>query len=467
MLSRLTSDLAACAGPQYRAAADRDSDDNTNSRGQDRVRSFIATDAALAERGSAGSLVGGEAVAARDAGGLRALRFPQAASWRIAAALILSRLLVLAAALAGSSLPRASGWVLYDPQRTSAGFGHIGNLLGAAIYRWDSVHYLAIAQHGYGSAQQTAFFPLYPLLMRAGGWLVGSDVVSGLLISLIAFGTALVLLHRLTELELGSRAASATVVLLCFAPLSLFFSAVYTESLFLALAVGAVYAARHDRFALAATLAALASITRVYGILLVAPLALLHLRRSGRLNFRLAWLGLPPAALGGFLLFLHARGYGWLAPMTAQTSGVHAHSLAGPLATLIAAVRSGADGLHLTLTGTRPITLSLGSPWSLPFQNLVLLVVLAIAVGALVACWRRLPRAYSAYAILALALTISSPVQGEPLKSLDRYTLTIFPLWMAAGAWAAERRLTRPIAAVGAGLLTFYTVAFAAWSFVA
>ena len=73
----------------------------------------------------------------------------------------------------------------------------------------------------------------------------------------------------------------------------------------------------------------------------------------------------------------------------------------------------------------------------------MLLAVLVIAVLALVVAFRRLPLAYGAYAGAALLVCIWSPVAGQPLKSLDRYTLTIFPLWMAAGAWMSERRPVR------------------------
>ncbi len=94
------------------------------------------------------------------------------------------------------------------------------------------------------------------------------------------------LLHRLTREELGPRAADATVLLLSFAPLSPFFTAVYTESLFLALSVGAFYLARRQRFVLASVVATAATLTRVPGILLVAPLGIMYVRSRG---YRFAW----------------------------------------------------------------------------------------------------------------------------------------------------------------------------------
>lgn len=175
-----------------------------------------------------------------------------------------SRLLGFAAGAAGARTAWVTGWSAFDPQRITAGLGPVGNLLAGASVRWDALHYLWIAQSGYRHAGDTVFFPLYPLLVHAAAWLTGSDVRAGIIVSLGALAVALTLLHRLTTLELGRRAADATVLLIAFAPLSFFFSALYTESLFLALSVGAVYAARRDRWAVACLLAALAAVTRAW-----------------------------------------------------------------------------------------------------------------------------------------------------------------------------------------------------------
>jgi hypothetical protein len=110
---------------------------------------------------------------------------------------------------------------------------------------------------------------------------------------------------------------------------------------------------------------------------------------------------------------------------------------------------------------------SIGGPFMPGAESILLLLVLAIALGALVAAFRRLPVAYGAYALAVLVVCTWSPVAGQPLKSVDRYTLTIFPLWMVAGAWVSERRLTRAVVVVSAGLLAFWTFQFATWAWVA
>jgi Gpi18-like mannosyltransferase len=59
---------------------------------------------------------------------------------------------------------------------------------------------------------------------------VGSPVLAGVLISLVAFTTGLALVHRIATEEISARVANTTVLLLAFAPFSFVFSAVYTES---------------------------------------------------------------------------------------------------------------------------------------------------------------------------------------------------------------------------------------------
>ena len=79
--------------------------------------------------------------------------------------------------------------------------------------------------------------------------MIGSDLIAGVLVSLVAFWVALILLHRLVSLELDRTLARVTVMLVAFCPMAYFFSAVYSESLFLALSVGCILQARMGRWA--------------------------------------------------------------------------------------------------------------------------------------------------------------------------------------------------------------------------
>jgi hypothetical protein len=294
-----------------------------------------------------------------------------------------------------------------------------------------------------------------------------------LLISFAATCVGLAIVHRLAELELGRLPARATVNLIAFGPLALFLSAVYTESLFLALSAGTFYAARRGRWALAGVLGGLAAMTRVTGVLLLIPVLLIFFYgpRSdaapasplGRWTPRykpaaaVLWTALIPAGVALFSAFLVVRGFGPAAMVNSQEQ-YFSHHLVGPLAGawdgLVAAWRE----IKLEISGVSPDTNS--------SQALLQFGALVLAVVSLAGVIRRLPIAYGAYAALGLLVPLSSPTIGDPLRGLDRYTSVLFPLYMWAGAWAVERRAMRPLLVISCGLLAFFSAEFATWHWV-
>jgi hypothetical protein len=382
-------------------------------------------------------------------------------------AVLLSRVLVLAAGSVGAlAAQRVPGWQNFDAGRLSSSLGAVGNVLGAAVVRWDAVAYLSIAAHGYANAASTVRFPLYPLLIRALGPWFGSPVLAAVVISLGAFAIGLTLIHRLAREQLGLRVANLTVLLLAFAPWSFVFSAGYTTSLLLMCSAAAFYLARRGQFVFACVAAAAAAVTHIQGVVLVAPLAIIYWKDRGRtFDPRRLWspqllaLLLPPLALGGFFLYLHTRGYGWLAPITNQDMTTTGRTLIGPPATLFYAIKDTIVGLHDQLAGNAPPTggLPLGT------QNCVYLLVFAIAVAALVNTWRRLPKEYAVYGLLVMLICTSSAVTLEPLKGFDRYMLPVFPLWIGAATWISERRVQAAAMLLSSAALIVYTVQFTRW----
>ena len=73
-------------------------------------------------------------------------------------------------------------------------------------------------------------------------------------------------------------------------------------------------------------------------------------------------------------------------------------------------------------------------------HNVMLLAFLLLALPALVGVWRRLGAAYGVYLLAALALPLSTPVTSQPLMSLPRFLVVLFPLSIWAAAWLAPRR---------------------------
>ena len=401
------------------------------------------------------------------------VRLTDRVSWRAAwGALWTSRLAVWAAGLLGLLwLGRAPGVQQYDASGLTTPFSSFGDLLVAPAARWDSVWYLTIAEHGYGDKQdhaQAAFYPLYPLLMRGLGWIVGSPLVAGILISLACFLVALALLHKLAVLELGERDAHATVLLVAFFPTAFFFSAVFSESLFLLVSVGAFLAARNGRWAWAGALGGLAALTRNSGVLLLVPLVIVFLQqeRYGRRRQAL-WLALVPL---GLVLYL-----GWSAIALGDAfAPYHAQALwlrhFEPLGAVTGGVRAAVLGLRQLVHGSptpRYFEENLGDPFQVAADSLMLLGFLVFAVVACVGALRRLPFAYGAYAAVALAMTLSYPLDAQPLMSLPRYMVVLFPLQMWLARWSGERGGVERAVGVSAVLLGLFAAHFAHWGFVA
>jgi hypothetical protein len=427
-----------------------------------------------------------------------------AVAWR---ALWTSRLVILATGvLAVLSFGRAPGTSDFDPARLTEPFGYFGNLLVAPFARWDSVWYLAIAHGGYDhEPSRTAFYPLYPLVVRGLGFVIRSDLIAGVLVSLVAFGIALVLLQRLVAIELGDGPARLTVMLLAFCPMSYFFSAVYTESLFLALSVGCIYQARLGRWPAAGILGGLAAASRNSGVMLAVPLVLLYLygprqdapvrprsrswsrgdaqrptasrtlasivvriRPRYPIGPRLAWVALVPAGLGAYVAWLALKTGNGLAPFHAQQ--VWYRHFAGPFGGVWDGLGAAWDGLRQLVHGPPPpiyFAKAGGDALMVAGQNLMLFGFLVAGVLACVGAFRRLPVAYGAYALAALALPLSYPVTPQPLASLPRYEVVLFPLFMWAALWLRDRRWAEPALGANAVLLGLFTAEFATWRFVA
>jgi hypothetical protein len=406
-------------------------------------------------------------------------------------ALVVSRLLVWVAGMAGLAMfGRSRRWRGFDPGEVTAPYGPLGDLLVAPAARWDAVWYLAIANDGYLEPERTAFYPVYPLLVAGFGWVTGSRLVAGILLSLALFAVALYLLRRLAALELGDGPARLCVWLVALFPASFAFSAVYSESLFWALSVGAVYAARRDRFWLAGLLGGLAAATRSAGLLLLVALALLYLygprgrmapsgaaREGVRARLRprfplrpdVVWLLLVPLGPVAFMAHLSAIGADPLEPFRVQ--GVWLRDWAGPLGGAWDGLLAAWEGARQLRSGSRsPVYFEAagGDPFEVAGRNLALLGFLAAGAMATAGALRRLPVAYGAYAACALTLPLSFPVVAEPLMSLPRFEAVLFPLFM----WAALRLHGRGVAtavvlAAGTAGLVVCSAAFGAWQWVA
>ena len=320
------------------------------------------------------------------------------------------------------------------------------NPLLAGWQRFDANWYLAIARAGYEQAGSTVYLPLYPLLIRAANFLVGNELVAALVVSNLALLGALYYLYRLTEGILGDAAARRTVVFLLFFPTGFFLYAPYGESLFLFLSLGALVFAQRERWGLSIMFGMLAALTRLQGALLVLPLGYLAWKQvtARRLQFtdayRLIGLLLIPAATGAFLVFTN------VSLLSTYEGELHARfvmpweNVGTAIGTLISGQGSPIDALNLILT--------------------------ALFGLMLVAVWRALPREYFVYALAMYAAPLFRMTTTQPLVSIDRYVLMLFPVFVLWGAWGQNPWVTRAVVYLSFPLSLYLSAQFALWGWV-
>ncbi|MGZ5338724.1 MAG: mannosyltransferase family protein [Thermoleophilaceae bacterium] len=410
-----------------------------------------------------------------ETGAVRALRRSEAlrVAWRIAWTTRLA--VVLVAVFAALSFGPAAGGLA---EENAAKFDApvlthpLADPLVSPLARWDAVWYLRIADSGYGGSDtRSAFFPLYPLLVRALAMPLGGTpsalLVAAYAVALAAFVAALALLYRLVALELGRPLARPALLLLAVFPAAVFFSAPYAESLFLALAVGAFLAARTDRWAWAGACAAGAAATRSAGVLLLLPLAMLWWDSRGRRARDAAWLALAPLGLAAYALFLGLSEGDALRFLDVQDAW--SRELTVPLAGAWDGLVAAWDGLRQLASGQKQTVYfeaAAGDPYRIAATNLMLFGTLVFAVAACVGVLRRLPAAYGAWVALSLALPLTFPVKPQPLMSLPRFVAVLFPIFMWLALWCEERRATERVAALSAVGLGLFTAQYASWHWV-
>jgi hypothetical protein len=147
--------------------------------------------------------------------------------------------------------------------------------------RYDSGWYFQIARFGYhytpGGRDTIAFFPVYPMLMRYIGRLFGrapADLyIGGMFVSWAAFAIAMIGLYKLARLDFSQRRAGRATLLAAIFPFAFFYGAVYTEATFLAASIWTFYGFRNRRWVLGGLCGAIATATRVNGIMMWPALA--------------------------------------------------------------------------------------------------------------------------------------------------------------------------------------------------
>ena len=327
------------------------------------------------------------------------------------------------------------------------------NLLLDGWSRWDSGWYINIAQQGYSDAVHnvylnTAFFPLYPLLIKGLSYLVGNVHIAGLLISNLSLLAASLLLYQQISKKFDTGVAQKSLLLLLLNPFSFFFSAVYTESLFLLLVVLVFYFGSGKKWLPAALCAAAAGATRLVGILTVIPLLYFYFEsieyKWRKIRADILWFGLSLLGIGSFMLFQALKfGDPFLFVKSQNAPGWK-------------------EGVNLfSALDVLRISFSWNALKTGEFPVIYLIQILAFLIGlsVLVVTRRKIHSAYWIWAFITLLISFSVWI------SVGRFLVVIFPLYIGTALLFKGKRFDG-VLYISILLLSLFTILFSHWYWV-
>ena len=373
-------------------------------------------------------------------------------------AFCISRLALLVVVYLGLAMvPLASGeglWRVFPDNLFLDGFG-----------RWDSGWYFPIAENGYTNflipalkgQKDTAFFPAYPFLLSIVGSLGWRGMqLWGIAASNFLFGLGLCFLFDISKFFCNTRVARLAVSLAAFSPFSIFFSSIYTESLFFAASTASFWFSIRSQLAWAMLAASLASVTRVVGIICV-PFAFLSFyfpvplgSQASRQKRRLGPLILPATLTGASLLFLHL---------------IYLQLRFGNAFQFVLSQRVWATESGLTkLLATWYPVFDLENVFKGQFNvmGIVNSASLAVAGSLVVLCFVRrwLPLSLSVWSLLTILVSSSLWFSG------GRFISSIFPLYVML-ALLLRRCPAELVVGVSALLMSLFAFLFSHWYWVA
>lgn len=286
----------------------------------------------------------------------------------------------------------------------------------APLLNMDGRIYQQIACRGYGvengGSNLTAFFPVYPLLIKAISLNCAiNPVLVGLLISSGGFLVSLFTFWKLVEKEIRFK----SFLLMLFFPTSFFFLAYYTESLFLLLSLLVFWFIKKKKLLLASIFAAIATATRVFGLALVAAIiyeAFIEYKKNHKIHFEILT---APLGIVGYAV------YNWMAsgnPLAFIASQSHWDRPVGLLAPIYA-IKS-----QITAIVSGPLP-SYDSPFVYPVIVIEFMTLIYL-ITVLVVAYKKIDASYWVYLLASIVIILF----GGILSAAPRYSLVLFPIYI-------------------------------------
>ncbi|HOQ00413.1 glycosyltransferase family 39 protein [Acetivibrio clariflavus] len=324
--------------------------------------------------------------------------------------------------------------------------------------KWDSIHYLNLAQNGYSTDGENAklivFYPFYPLLIRIAAVMFKNYLVSGVVVSNLCLGVGCYYLYKLVKIDFDEETAFRSVKYMLIYPFSFFFGIAYTESTFVALSIMALYYMRKNKWFLAGICGFLAALTKNQGIILVIPAAMEYVISNQVFD------ELRKKNLKNILKSFFAKGiYILMIPLGTLVYFMINEILFGNWNEfLVYQNKYFGNSFGNVFKNIKRITQSAISPedtfrltYWIPFILSFLLVIFLIfySIG-------RLRISYSAYMLVFLLISFSPSF----LLSGARYILSLAPIYISLSVLARRKEVDVILTYSSTLLLGFYTLAF-------
>lgn len=325
------------------------------------------------------------------------------------------------------------------------------------LVRWDGSNYIHMAEFGYTTTGDhryyIAFFPFYSLCIKFFHLIIPDYFFAAFAVSNAALVAAAFFLHRIV-LQISNREkAMAAVAFLCFFPYTCILGTIYTEGIFLAITLASWYTLRKRKWAISSILIFCLCLTKIQGILILIPAFIEFIfarneavRSGNKFNyFNALYFFSGFAALGIYLLinnyifgnpfqFMIFQKEHW-----GQQFGFFANTLQ----------------MSIEQTNRFPAGMAY-------FQWIpqVIAFFIGIAAAGYLAFKRHISLAAWLFAYTFVSFSATWLLSG------NRYMTAAFPVFIAAGLLAGDKKIFPWILAASAGLMALVTGAYIQGRFV-
>jgi Gpi18-like mannosyltransferase len=291
------------------------------------------------------------------------------------------------------------------------------------LANWDGVRYISISQHGYDTAFMTGFFPLYPILILLLNKIIGSALISALIISWVCLVGAiyyyLKIIKHYFKVDNNLDALKASLLFVLF-PSGVYLIAAYTESLFALLSLAAIYYALQRKYIKTALLAMLSTATHINGVFVVLLVALILYEEKEKIRNVLLTLVIGSLGLISYMGYLITKYHNPLEFIGAQKDH---HWLEKSVISRLSEVS-------------------------------VLDYVLVFAIIWTTLYWWRRRKSFAIYSALYLLI----PILGGQFGGYPRYILMVFPLQFMIFEYVKNKKFAYMVVLVLFGMSWTYTL---------